>query len=105
MVRPKLRASRKETEKDEHPETVSDYHRCGARRKAFFSGALFDVKYLNNITTAPSIKAAAVCGLFHIRLSLRCRLLALLRHADFIERCPFSKVLRKTFAQAEFFRF
>jgi hypothetical protein len=29
--------------------------------------------------------------------------LALLRHANCIERCPLSGVTRKTFAQAEFF--
>src|SRR5882757_1127993 len=30
--------------------------------------------------------------------------MALLRHADCIERCPLSRITRKTFAQAEFFR-
>jgi hypothetical protein len=30
--------------------------------------------------------------------------LARLRHADCIERCPLSRVTRKTFAQTEFFR-
>ena len=39
---------------------------AAARRRVCFSGDLFDVKYLNNITNAPAIKAAVVCGLFHI---------------------------------------
>jgi len=42
-------------------------------------------------------------GLFHVTPSLRCRLLAPLRHADCIKECPLSGVTRKTFAYAEFF--
>src|SRR5882724_3710063 len=35
--------------------------------------------------------------------ALACRLLARLRHADYIEQCPSSRAKRKTFAHSELF--
>ncbi len=50
-------------------------------------------------------EAASVGGLFHIRSSLRCRLLAPNGHADAIEQCPLSGPQQTSFARSEYFAF